>query len=190
VSARLVLPDGRSGPVARSAFARTVLRTGLDIDTSRLRPGLALSYVEGQLASVSELEYLELSQQGVVARVELPGIERQEEFGVELKGYLRVPFDDIYTFEITSDDGSQLIIDEQIVVDHDGYHSASPKRGGIGLMKGHHRLRVLYFQGGGGRDLALRVRRGEGPFDAIPDEWFYVEDPLASDPDLPMTDAP
>ncbi len=64
------------------------------------------------------------------------------------------------------------------------------KSGAIGLSKGHHRLRVLYFQGGGGRALRLRVRRGDGPFEEVPDEWFYVEDRLSSDPDLPMTDAP
>jgi hypothetical protein len=62
--------------------------------------------------------------------------------------------------------------------------------GAIGLSKGHHRVRILYFQGGGGRNLTLRVRRGQDPFEPVPDEWLYIEDHLASDPDLPMTDAP
>ena len=190
VSARLALPDGRVGPIARARFSRAVLRTGLDIDTSRLRPGLTLSYVEGEFASVSELESLEPSRQGVSARLEFTGVEREENFGLEFTGYLRVPFDDVYSFEITSDDGSQLLIDEQIVIDHDGYHSASPRAGAIGLAKGHHRLRALYFQGGGGRELALRVRRGNDAYEAVPDDWFYVEDPLASEPHIPMTDAP
>ncbi len=190
VSARVVLPDGRTGPIARAAFARTILRTGLDIDSSRLRPGLGLSYLEGEFASVSKLEDMEALQRGTSPRVELPGIEREESFGLRFRGYLRVPYDDVYIFEITSDDGSQLVLDEQVVIDHDGYHSASPEVGAIGLAKGYHRLRVLYFQGGGGRDLMLRVRRGVSPFEEVPDEWFYVEDRLASDPDLPMTDAP
>ncbi len=190
VSARVVLPDGRPGPIARAVYARTVLRTGLDIDSSRLSPGLALTYVEGEFASVSEVEQAEPLQRGTSARVELPGVAREESFGLEFRGYLRVPHDDVYTFEITSDDGSQLVVAEQVVIDHDGYHSASPKVGAIGLAKGHHRLRALYFQGGGGRDLTLRVRQGDGPFEAVPDDWFYVEDRLASDPDLPMTDAP
>jgi len=190
VSARLLLPDGRTGPIARASFARTVLRTGLDIDSSRLHPGLSLDYQEGGFASVSEVEDAEALQRGTSPRVEFPGVAREESFGLRFGGYLRVPYDDIYSFEITSDDGSQLLVDEQVVIDHDGYHSASAKVGAIGLAKGHHRLRVLYFQGGGGRDLSLRVRRGEGPFEAAPDEWFYIEDRLASDPDLPMTEAP
>jgi hexosaminidase len=190
VSARVVLPSGRLGPIARSRFARTVLRTGLEIDSSRLRPGLDMTYVEGAFASVSQVDSAEASRRGTVPRVELPGIEREAEFGLRFKGYLRVPFDDVYTFELTSDDGSQLILKEQVVIDHDGYHSASRKAGAMGLAKGHHRLRALYFQGGGGRTLELRVRRGDGPFEIVPDAWFYVEDPLTSDPDLPLTDAP
>jgi len=190
VSARLVLPDGRTGPIARASFARTILRTGLDIDSSRLRPGLSLDYAEGEFASVSEVEDAEALRRGGSTRVEIPGVAREAGFGLRFGGYLRVPYDDIYTFEITSDDGSQLIVDEQVVIDHDGYHSATAKTGAIGLSRGHHRLRILYFQGGGGRDLTLRLRRGEGPFEPVPDEWLTIEDHLASDPDLPMTDAP
>jgi hexosaminidase len=190
VSARVVLPTGRMGPVARSRFARTILRTGLDIDSSRLRPGLDMSYIEGSFASVTQVDAAGAARRGTVPRVELPGIARDAEFGLRFRGYLRVPFDDVYTFEMTSDDGSQLILKEDVVIDHDGYHSASRKAGSMGLARGHHRLRVLYFQGGGGSALELRVRRGDGPSGIVPDDWFYVEDPLASDPDLPMTDAP
>jgi hypothetical protein len=127
---------------------------------------------------------------GIAARVELPGIEREESFGLLFRGYLRVPYDDLYTFEIRSDDGSQLYISEQLVIDHGGLRTPLPAVGAIGLRKGHHRLRVLYFQGDGDRNLALRVRRAGEPLGAVPDQWFYVEDPLAPDRDLPMTDAP
>jgi len=190
VSARLVLPGGRTGAIARASFARTVLRTGLDIDSARLRPGLSLDYSEGEFASVSEVEDAVALRRGSSPRLEIPGVARDANFGLRFGGYLRVPYDDIYLFELTSDDGSQLIIDEQLVIDHDGYHSGTAKTGAIGLSRGHHRLRILYFQGGGGRELTLRVRRGEDPFEAVPVEWLYIEDHLASDPDLPMTDAP
>jgi hypothetical protein len=49
---------------------------------------------------------------------------------------------------------------------------------------------VLYFQGGGGRDLALRVRQGDGPFKTVPDDWYYVENVLDPGEALPLTDAP
>ena len=42
----------------------------------------------------------------------------------------------------------------------------------VALAAGHHRLTILFFQAGGGRELALRVRRGNGLFEPVPDEWF------------------
>jgi hexosaminidase len=169
---------------------RTELKTGHEIDSSRLRPGLDLSYVEDSLGSASEVADAKAVRRGVISRVELPGIEREERFGLQFRGYLRIPFDDVYTFELTSDDGSQLIINNTLVIDHDGWHTSSGRVGSIGLARGHHRLRILYFRGVNDRKLALRVRRGEQPFETVPDEWFYVEDRLVVDPDLPMTDAP
>lgn len=169
---------------------RTELMTGHEIDSSRLRPGLHLSYVEDSLESAAEVADAKAVRRGVIPRVEFPGIERSERFGLRFRGYLRVPFDDVYTFELTSDDGSQLVIGNTLVIDHDGRHASSAKVGSIGLFRGHHRLRILYFQGVDDRELALRVRWGEQQFEAVPDEWLYTEDRLFADPDLPMTDAP
>ncbi len=86
VAARVVLPAGRAGPVARASFARTVLRTGLDIDSSRLRPGLSLAYVEGTFGSASEVADAEAVPGGITPRIELPGIERDEGFGLFVPG--------------------------------------------------------------------------------------------------------
>lgn len=170
--------------------ARSGLRAGHEIDSSRLRPGLTLSYVEDSLGSAADVADAEASRRGIIPRVEFPGIERNEDFGLEFRGYLRVPFDAVYTFELTSDDGSQLFINKTLVVDNDGWHAASEEAGEIGLARGHHRLRILYFQGSDDRVLRLRVRHGDEPLEPVPDEWFYVEDRLVADPDLPMTDAP
>ena len=49
-----------------------------------------------------------------------------------------------YTFRLTSDDGSELIIDDTIVIDHDGLHGATAKDGTVtltaGLPRAAHRL--------------------------------------------------
>ena len=190
VSARVVQPDGREGPVARSSYARTGLHPGYDIDSHALRPGLVVGYAEGDFDSATRVSDVSPARSWIAPRVEFSGAERDEAFGLRIQGYLRIPFDDIYTFEITSDDGSQLYLNDNLVVDHDGYHGATAKEGSVGLARGYHRLRLLYFQAGGGKGLGMRVRRAYGPAEPVPDSWFYVEDPLASDPDLPMTDAP
>ncbi len=190
VSARVVLPAGRLGPIARAEVTRGSLRTGLDIDSGRLVPGLELAYVEDTFHTAAALADARADRLGAIPRVELPGIEREEQFGLRFRGYLRVPYGDVYTFQLTSDDGSQLYLKEELVIDHDGYHGASGRTGSVALAKGHHRLRLLYFQAGGGRELALRVRQGDGPFEMVPDDWYYVENVLDAGEALPLTDAP
>ena len=51
-----------------------------------------------------------------------------------------------YTFRLLSDDGSQLWIDGQQVIDHDGVHGATTKDGDVTLTAGSHALEVRYFQ--------------------------------------------
>jgi hexosaminidase len=68
---------------------------------------------------------------------------------------LKVPSDGFYQFEMESDDGSVLQIDDEVVVDNDGNHGSQTVAGQIPLRQGYHKLRVKYYQSEGGA--ALRV---------------------------------
>lgn len=76
-------------------------------------------------------------------------------FGIVFDGQLDVPADGKYTFKLGSDDGSRLMIDETKVVDVDGIHPMQSKDGSIDLKKGHHVLKLEYFEGGGQKELAV-----------------------------------
>ena len=52
-----------------------------------------------------------------------------------------------YAFELLSDDGTRLYVDDRLVVDNDGQHPPKSARGTAWLEPGKHRLRVGYFQG-------------------------------------------
>jgi len=52
-----------------------------------------------------------------------------------------------YSFLLTSDDGSRLIIDNNIVIDNDGTHPTTTKPGSVFLNPGVHLMRIDYFQG-------------------------------------------
>src|SRR5690606_31387762 len=51
-----------------------------------------------------------------------------------------------YTFYTTSDDGSALFINDQIVVDNDGLHAEQEKSGTLTLEKGKHAIRATFFE--------------------------------------------
>jgi hypothetical protein len=70
---------------------------------------------------------------------------------------VRVARDDVYVFELTSDDGSRLLVDGALVVDNDGLHGPEEKTGDVALAAGWHAIRVEYFNKTGGAALALRL---------------------------------
>jgi hypothetical protein len=77
-----------------------------------------------------------------------PGVtKRQEWFAIEYTGRFWIEKPGPYRFALTSDDGSKLYIDDQMVVDNDGIHPVDTKSGSVDLAGGIHKIRVQYFQG-------------------------------------------
>jgi len=77
-----------------------------------------------------------------------PGItDRYEWFAIDYHGFFAIDSAQTYEFALFSDDGSKLFIDNQLVVNNDGLHSAMVRRGNIFLTEGIHRMNVQYFQG-------------------------------------------
>lgn len=87
-----------------------------------------------------------------------PGISKRFEwFAIDFRTEFWIRRPGEYTFELTSDDGSCLYIDDQKVIDNDGQHAAITRRGKVRLEAGSHRIRVSYYQGPRFR-VALRLR--------------------------------
>jgi hypothetical protein len=77
-----------------------------------------------------------------------PGVtKRQEWFAIDYTGRFWIEKPGLYRFALTSDDGSKLYIDDQLVVDNDGIHPVDTKSGSVDLAGGIHKIRVQYFQG-------------------------------------------
>ncbi|MEU9294209.1 lectin [Streptomyces sp. NPDC048266] len=79
----------------------------------------------------------------------------ESNFVTHVIGNLKAPQTGSYTFRLTSDDGSRLWIDDQVVIDHDGLHGPEPKDATVDLTAGHHALRIEHFERGGGEQLTL-----------------------------------
>jgi hexosaminidase len=161
VSARAFLPNGRASTPRAARFAKTSLRPPVQLDSGNLSAGLRYSYFEADVRSVEGLAGHAPVHEGIARSISLEYAERDEYYGLMFSGYIRVPTDAIYTFTLTSDDGSRLLIGDATVIDHDGPHAASERSGMIALQAGYHPLSVQYFQAGGGRTLSLAVGTAE-----------------------------
>jgi len=94
--------------------------------------------------------------------------QRTDKFAFEFTGYIKIEKDAIYTFFTDSDDGSMLYIDDEEIVNNDGDHGNVEKSGKNALKKGFHKLKVLYFDSGGGNSLKVSIQPEGGKKEAIP----------------------
>jgi outer membrane protein OmpA-like peptidoglycan-associated protein len=77
-----------------------------------------------------------------------PGVtDRFEWFSLTYQGSIYIPATGRYGFRLSSDDGSQLFLDDLLVIDNDGVHSMSDKSAAVTLQQGNHGMQLRYFQG-------------------------------------------
>ncbi len=77
-----------------------------------------------------------------------PGLPNLRDwFAIDYQGTFWISEPGPYHFQLTSDDGSKLYIDDTLVINNDGIHVPRSEEGEIDLKKGSHRIRVSYFEG-------------------------------------------
>jgi parallel beta-helix repeat protein len=113
--------------------------------------GLDYKYYEGLWSAIPSFSALKPVKSGTTGNLDLSTTTQIYKFGYSFTGLINVPADGEYTFYTTSDDGSNLYIDNLPVVANDGLHASAEKSGKIGLKAGKHYITVNYFQEFGGK---------------------------------------
>jgi hypothetical protein len=81
----------------------------------------------------------------------------------------------LYTFYLSSNDGSKLYIDGELIIDNDGLHGALEKQGMVKLSRGKHALRITYFQAGGGYHLKAFISGPDSEKVSIPPSMLFFK---------------
>lgn len=77
-----------------------------------------------------------------------PGVaDRFEWFAIRYSGAFHLAEAGAYSFRLSSDDGSKLVIDGKLVIDNDGQHPPREMSGRVELAAGDHTMTLEYFQG-------------------------------------------
>jgi hypothetical protein len=77
-----------------------------------------------------------------------PGVTRHIEwFAINYTGRFWIDKPGQYEFALLSDDGANLYIDDQLVIDNDCQHPPAVRAARVTLSGGVHRIRLPYFQG-------------------------------------------
>jgi len=154
----------------------------LDVDPAKLKAGLAYLYYGGQTATTGgsleampHFDPVQAYKKGFVREITLAPKAHDNNFAFRYDGYIKIAQSGIYSFTLASDDGSQLFIDNQIVVDNNGVHGMTARTGEVNLAAGFHQMRITYFDAGGATNLDLKYK---GPFvseQKIPADVLYCE---------------
>ncbi len=168
----------RVGPIATRRLESATIRAADRADSDGLKAGLASAYMTGDFKVVPVFDGPRVVLRGEAARVGLGKPPTDDRYALELRGYLRVPKDGVYTLRLASDDGSRLWLGDRDLIDNDGLHSLQEKAAQVALAAGLHQIRVAMFEATGGAEFRLSwsgpgIATGEIPSEA----FFHVPIP-------------
>lgn len=153
LQARAYTKDGRASRVIGASFKQMDPTPAQKIKNTEA--GLAFKYYEGDYRRLPDFSKLTPVKEGVSKQLGLEEIgHREDRFAVVFEGYVDLPETGIYNLYINSDDGSKLYINDELLVDHDGDHSAIKKSAKTILAKGKHKIKIEYFERGGSQVLS------------------------------------
>jgi len=120
-------------------------------------------------------DFSELSPKktGITQEITLDLRDQEDYFGLDFRGYIKVPFDGLYTFYVQSDDGSIIKINNRKIADNDGRHGIQTAWGQIGLEAGYHKFELQYFDNWYDHDLMVYYYHPKIGKQAITGEILY-----------------
>lgn len=156
----------------RSLISKAYFR----IVKSDSKNGINYRYFEGKnWHKLPVFENLKPAGTGKTFELRIKDIDhRKEQFAVEFSAYIKIERPGDYNFYTLSDDGSKLYINGKEVVDNDGDHGTEEKSGKINLSKGMHKIKVTYYNAGGGAWLDVFYKGPDTPKQIIPASVLYV----------------
>lgn len=137
------------------------------------QPGLDWLLYEGAWDALPDFAALSPTDQGTC---ESPAVDvhggRTDDFALVFSGFVDLPRDGVWHFRTTSDDGSRLFVDDELVVDNDGLHPAIDRTGYRRLAAGLHAIRVEFFERNFDEELKLHFSGPDQPWAEMPASVF------------------
>ena len=142
-----------------------------------MKPGIRFEAFSGKWDKLPDFNSLEPIQEGIVQipseKAFIP--ESGEEYGLRFTGYIKIKKEGLYTFNLSSDDGSKLSIGNQLLVDNDGLHGVMSAIGMIRLKSGMHPINISFFENSGDQKLDVSYEGPDISLRQIPADIFFTK---------------
>ena len=144
------------------------------LKVKNLHPGISWKYYEPEgKISLESIENSPVKKEGIANEISEKVKQREEKYALQFNGYIKINNDGIYTFSTLSDDGSKLFIDGEEIVNNDDEHGAVEVLGEAALKRGFHKIKVIYFDGGGGNELRVYWSDGNKEKEPLPPSMLF-----------------
>ncbi len=138
-SAPSAVPVARAEPLVALAAPAAVV------------PGLNYRYYESnkrrEWTALPDFATLNPKREGAVSDPDITPRLRRTGYAFDFSGYIVIPTEGLYAFNLISACGAKLVIDGKTVIDADGYHSIAKASGTVALRPGLHKIAIPYYQG-------------------------------------------
>lgn len=157
------LPSGvRSPEVMLQIIQAEYLTPASAVNGSKA--GVMYKYYTGSdfKESVHNLERMgKLTDSGTMEKVSIKYSPEADFFGYIFTGYINIEESGIYDFQVASDDGSTLKINNQLIVNNDGSHAMVHATGRVALKQGFYPFELRYYQGDQGKGLSFMYKKAD-----------------------------
>ncbi|MCY2925060.1 MAG: PA14 domain-containing protein [Planctomycetota bacterium] len=113
-----------------------------------VQPGLSYRLYEGKFAALPDFSAVKAVKAGLADGLDLAVAAGKSAYAVLFTGYIEVPKDGCYTFQLRSNDGARLKVGGKVLADSDQAHGPTTRRGIINLKAGKHAIEVAYVAAG------------------------------------------
>jgi hypothetical protein len=128
---------------------------------------------------VPDFSSFKIKKSGTTENLDLQFAEKKDSFAVQFNGYLHIATKGMYYIWVTSDDGSRVYINDQLLLNNDGLHSAdNPVVRLLPLNPGYYPLRINYFERTGEEAITLGYVTGTKKLKPVPfpKEMFFFRE--------------
>jgi hypothetical protein len=153
--------------LTEAAFTCPPDAAGCDIDGGTPNAevqGVAIEYYRGLFTALPDFDQLLPLEETYAQKFGLANRASEDGFALRQRAFVNVPLSGTWEFFVTSDDGSKLFVDGDLVVSNDFVHGAIEAQGSKYLTAGRHELELQYFERFGAASLRAdwRLRADDG----------------------------
>ena len=160
--------------VFKKGFKPSSIRSSTLTFIDQEKNGVNYEYFSGTWNDLPNFSSLKPIRSGKIYEISLDQIPSKEDrFGLVLSSNIEISKPGLYTFYITSNDGSKLYVDDKLIIENGGLHGAIEKQANMQLSKGKHHVKIDYFQAGGGLFLEALISGPEVDKICIPASMLF-----------------